>query len=375
MLSISRILLLDDDANAHEFVKDILQQLTTVECHIVSYYEYDTAMQALEHEKFDLCIIDYILHDVHDRTGVDFINMSVKRNPYLPCVLFTGTGNNIIELEGMQVGAVDYIDKTKLNRHAFQRSIQYALRRARTMKELYVLYQQTHLTSQYRAEMMRLASHDIKNPLSSISLSLQILKGKSENLSKDDLLRHIERIESSTNRIKNITEDILDYDKLTAHEDFEPTNLTLLIQSVIRELTIQGELQNKSINYVPEENLPRIRAIPGQIREVLHNLISNSIKYTDKGGQISIEATLTLTSVTVSISDDGIGIDEIHLQNVFQPFFRVTSKNTEHIEGTGLGLYLVKQIVERHKGTIKVSSTPGSGSTFTFHIPAIDLNA
>lgn len=147
--------------------------------------------------------------------------------------------------------------------------------------------------------------------------------------------------------------------------------LIILIQSVIRELTLQGKLQEKSIIFSPDPDLPCIFAIPGQIREVIYNLISNAIKYTNEYGAITIQAQVATRMVKVSVIDDGIGIDNDQLDDLFKPFFRVKREDTEDIDGSGIGLYLVKQIIERHQGDVGATSTLDKGSTFHFSVPSI----
>lgn len=224
MISINRIIMLDDDTIMHQFVLDILTELDEFECELIAHHDFDVALDLLRTQEFDLCLVDYMFHDRKQRNGIDFIEEAINIDPYLPCILFTGSGNHITALQGIQVGAVDYIDKGNVSPRTFLRSVRYALKRSSTLKELYSLYQQTNLVSQYREEMMRLASHDIKNPLATIIMSADILKLKPD-ITKDDITRHMQRIESAAWRIKSITEDILSVEKLGLNEDFESSDI------------------------------------------------------------------------------------------------------------------------------------------------------
>lgn len=368
MLPINRIMLLDDDLKIHQFVSDILKTIQTDTYELIAYQDYDAALACLNAEQFDLCLVDYIFHDKSNRTGIDFISEAVNLYPYLPCILFTGSGSQVTELQGIQVGAVDYIDKGNIKPQTFVRAVRYALKRARTMQELYSLYQQTLITSQFRSEMMRLASHDIKNPLSIIFLSLDLMKRHDDLKMQPVFAKHMERIHSAATRIQMIADEVLTLEDLNTN-DFEPTDITILIQSVIRELTIQDQLEVKQLEYKPRKDLPNVLAVPGQIREVLHNLISNAIKYTPDHGYIEINTENKNNTVQVSVIDNGYGIETNELGNLFQPFYRVVTEQTRDIDGSGLGLYLVKQIIERHSGKIHVVSDIGNGSTFSFILP------
>lgn len=370
MLSIKKIMLLDDDLEIHQFVSDVLHSFPEQTYELVSYHEYDLALAQLEDNAFDLCLVDYIFHDSTDRTGIDFIREAVARYPYLPCILFTGSGSQITELQGIEVGAVDYIDKGNTRPQTFIRAVRYALKRASTLKELYALYQQTLITSQFRSEMMRLASHDLKTPLSTIMLSLDILMRQGELNANPVFSKHMERIQVAATRIQMIADEVLTLEELNM-DDFEPTDITMLIESVIRELTIQGELQSKQLIFAPKPHLPEVLAIPGQIREVLHNLVSNAIKYTSHDGLIKIQTETQSDVVSVAIIDNGYGIEAEEHVNLFKPFYRIITDETKDISGSGLGLYLVKQIIERHRGNVYFESVRGEGSTFRFLLPRV----
>lgn len=369
MLPIKTILLLNDNLDIENYIHAVLQAVQEQEWELVTYTDYDKALNDLDSNKFDLCLVGYDLDDSRNRTGLSFIEESVTQHPYLPYIVLTDNEQQVETLQKIRAGAVDYIDKKNIKPNRFKHSVRYALRRVETIKELSVLYQQALITNQLRAEMMQLASHDIKNPLSTIFVSLEILKQQPELNENEVFTKHIARLKHSATIIKTITEDILSSEQFTDSDNFRATNITTLIKSVLRELTIQDTLSNKQVEFIPTQTLPKVNAIPALIREVFYNILFNAIKYTPDGGRIKIKTELESAMVHVSVTDNGYGIPKQEQDKLFQPYSRVTTDETREIEGSGMGLYLVKQIIEHHNGRVFVDSQYGEGSTFGFALP------
>lgn len=369
MLPIKTILLLNDEIDLQDYIYTVLQSVQEQEWELVTYTDYDKALNDLDFDRFDLCLVGYDLGDAKNRTGISFIEESVSQHPYLPYIILIDDENQIDEIQKIRAGAVDYIEKRNLKPHVFRHSVHYALRRVETIKELTVLYQQSLFTNQLRGEMMQLASHDIKNPLTTIFMSLDILNRQADLKENEVFSKHITRLQSAASTIKTITEDVLSLELFTDDKNFRETNITALIKSVIREILIQDTLGNKQLEYTPVPQLPQVMAIPGLLREVLYNLMFNAIKYTPSGGRIKIKTQQDSDVVRVLVTDNGYGIPKHEQDKLFQPYSRVITHETREIEGSGMGLYLVKQIIEHHNGTVYVDSNYGKGSTFGFALP------
>jgi signal transduction histidine kinase len=114
---------------------------------------------------------------------------------------------------------------------------------------------------------------------------------------------------------------------------------------------------------------PTIHGDEMRLRQVLDNLLSNAIKYSPRGGNITVHGMYDDQTVSVSVSDEGVGLAPDEQDRIFERFYRVESTLSRSTQGTGLGLYLARAIVEAHGGTIRVQSEPGKGSTFTFTLP------
>lgn len=235
------------------------------------------------------------------------------------------------------------------------------------------LEQSNHELQQFAA----VASHDLKEPLRKIQMFSNIIVER--NLSDDEQLNsYIQKIGASCERMTRLINDLLMYSRLSKEDTFEHVNLAKVVNEVLSDLELTIAEKNAKITV---ENLPVINAVPGQMRQIFQNIISNSLKFTtpDIKPAISISAE-TVTSYQsgsdlldkgpyckISISDNGIGFDEAFLDKIFVIFQRLTTK--EKHEGTGIGLAIAKKIVDKHKGTITASSKQNEGATFVIVLP------
>ncbi|MBP2029269.1 signal transduction histidine kinase [Methanohalophilus levihalophilus] len=143
----------------------------------------------------------------------------------------------------------------------------------------------------------------------------------------------------------------------------------------VKELTDPDIVMGKKkVEILIDENLPQIYADETKTKQILYNLLSNAIKFTGENGIIKIAAHKSDNNAVISISDNGIGIPEEKLEEIFLPFRQLQEYRNRTYSGIGLGLTLVKEMVELQGGTIKVDSKPGKGSTFTFTIPIVPAN-
>ncbi|ASZ13372.1 response regulator [Chitinophaga pendula] len=226
------------------------------------------------------------------------------------------------------------------------------------------------------------ASHDLKEPLRKIQLFGAILRDK--HLVQDpDALQYMDRIVSSSERMTRLISDLLNFSRLSAHHDFERTDLNLIITDILADLELS--IHDATAEVIVDQ-LPHIDAVPGQIRQAFQNIISNALKFRRPGVKpvIHISATLIAEKAIDSlpacdgrycrilIADNGIGFNEKYLSKIFTLFQRLHSK--EEYEGTGIGLAIAKKVVEKHQGLITASSREHEGATFVIVLPVSQEN-
>jgi signal transduction histidine kinase/PAS domain-containing protein len=237
------------------------------------------------------------------------------------------------------------------------------------LKELEVLYRSVSKLEALKTDMIRIASHDLRAPLTVI---LNYAKMIGERLTATGDLEGVDYVGGileSAERMRRMTSDILSLERIEEFAEnavLAPVDLRVLVETVFgdHQTSANQKLQQLLLEVNTEQ--ATVNADVVQIREAMANLISNAIKYTPERGAVRVSLSTDGDRAIFTVRDTGIGIPEHAQVRLFQPFYRVRSAQSATVEGTGLGLNLVKNIIERHGGELIFSSTYGEGSTFGF---------
>ncbi|HZY42915.1 MAG TPA: ATP-binding protein, partial [Anaerolineae bacterium] len=230
----------------------------------------------------------------------------------------------------------------------------------------------THLKQldQFRTQMIQMASHDLRNPLSVAMGYLELL---SNDLTPLTPLRRqvLAGLEHALTRMQSLITDLLDMERIEAGADRrrEAVSIERLTTDVIDELREQAAAKHQHLDVSIAPALPSVTGDPVGLKQALVNLIGNAIKYTPDRGQIWVRVHSIDQQLVFEVQDTGYGISKAAQTKLFQRFFRARTRGTEHIDGTGLGLSLVKAVIEQHGGRISVESEEGKGSTFRVELP------
>jgi len=222
-----------------------------------------------------------------------------------------------------------------------------------------------------KMDLVSALAHDIKNPLGVIMNYAEILKdqlaGRGEDRGRVEIL---DRVQENAERIVNLVTGFLEASKAEAGKleiAQGPVSVNQLLDMVARHQESDLAKKRLSLEMNLDESLPELLGDKPQLERVFWNLFGNAIKFTPAGGRITVTSSRDDGHIFVSIRDSGIGIPRDELPLLFSQFKRL--KGSAKIEGTGLGLFIVKTIVEAHKGTVQVESLDGQGSTFTVRVP------
>lgn len=241
--------------------------------------------------------------------------------------------------------------------------------------ELQDLYVEISKLEQLKTDMIRIAAHDLRNPLSVVFSYIGLLRKTVWDQLTEKQQKYIASIDNAARQMKSITTDFLSLDRIeeTALGKLQgqKINLVDLVQSVFVDFCAQSEHKNQTFRFSSPETPIPVQGYRAELRQSVANLVGNAIKYTPAGGTIDVILQQQNAIARFEVIDSGYGIPEAQQDKLFQPFFRVQSEETESIEGTGLGLYLVSKIVERHGGQVIFCSKPGNGSTFGFELPLL----
>ena len=217
-----------------------------------------------------------------------------------------------------------------------------------------------------------MAAHDLRNPLGHISTVADILLEDLDGKITEQQRELLEITRSSSQFMLDLVNDLLDIAKIESgklHLNLQETDLAALVSQNVALNRALADKKNITLVLDVPDDLPPLTVDPGKMEQVLNNLISNAIKYSYPGTTVSIRLTRQGDSVLLSVADEGQGIPADELGKLFQPFERTSVTTTAGEKSTGLGLVIVKRIVEGHHGKIWVESTVGKGTTFFVSLP------
>jgi signal transduction histidine kinase/CheY-like chemotaxis protein len=221
-------------------------------------------------------------------------------------------------------------------------------------------------------DFVRMVSHELRAPLAAIKQQhAVILDGLAGDLS-DKQRELLSRAHAKIQGLLDLINDLLDLAKMEAgHGQLEQVPLPLgeILQEIVELLRAKAEEQKVSLKLELTGDLPLIRADRRSMEEVFTNLVANAINYSPDGGDVTVAAKSHGDYVEVRVADRGIGIEAEEIPKIFDKFYRVKSPQTRQVIGTGLGLSLVKGLIEAHRGTVEVESQVGAGSTFRVLLP------
>lgn len=250
------------------------------------------------------------------------------------------------------------------------------LRRQDTEEVDYViaLYDVTSIKdlNRLKTHMIRMASHDLKNPLALLVGYLDMIYDDvSRNVLPD--LAYIESLYRAVTRMETLIASLLETERAEQDSPMKrvPINPYDLIQYVLDDMLPLTEQHGHKVIKNIQPNLHPIKGDVVQLRETLNNLFSNAIKYTQDGGTLTLNVYAQDERLYFSVADTGYGIPADQQAQIFQPYFRARQAATENIEGSGIGLSLVKEVVGRHGGNVWFNSQEGVGSTFGFWLPML----
>ncbi|BFM40335.1 response regulator [Synechocystis sp. LKSZ1] len=368
-----KVLIVDDSPDNLQMLMEILKTDYAV---VVATTGEKALQLARKIPPPDLIILDVIMpgmdgYEVCTQLKQDFQTQAI------PVIFVTALGEAGHESKGFELGAVDYIIKP------FSPPVVKArLKSHLTMQQLYNELQQTnqelsratHLKDEFLANM----SHELRTPLNAILGMTEGLQEGIFGLINEKQLKALRTVESSANHLLSLINDILDVAKIEAGKitlDYGSTSIESLCQSALTFIKQPALKKNIQLQTDIPSDLSDIWADEIRLRQVLLNLLTNAVKFTPEGGTVTLALSVLPPEknepayLRFAITDTGIGIAPENMVKLFKPFVQIDSALNRQYNGTGLGLALVKQIVELHGGHVGLVSELGAGSCFTVDLP------
>jgi two-component system phosphate regulon sensor histidine kinase PhoR len=225
---------------------------------------------------------------------------------------------------------------------------------------------------QMKSEFVSTVSHDLRSPLTSIKGFADLLPVVGSL--NEQQTYFLQKIRNGVETVTEMVSDLLDLGRIEAEVrmEMETCDVNAIIEKAVAGQVNHAELKMQALQMHTEPDMPPVLGNPLRLGQAISNLVSNSIKYTPEGGHISVSSTREDGQIFVRVEDDGIGIAQEDVGHVFDKFYRVDRPETAGIVGSGLGLSIVRTIIEKHRGRIWVDSELGAGTTFTIVLPPAD---
>ncbi len=277
-------------------------------------------------------------------------------------------------VDGVRRTGDSLTQELELSRGPFGDANIYLLVRVARLGARYILLLAEDRTESYRLEEVRRdfvanISHELKTPIGAVSLLAEALHAASNEPAQ--VRKFAKRLTKESERLARITQEIIELSRLQAADAISKPEL-VDIDHVIALAVDQNRVVADSGNVTIATGGDKHAEVYGDeplLAVAVHNLIANAIQYSPTGSRVGVGVSNSDGVVEISVTDQGIGIPEEELDRVFERFFRVDQARSRHTGGSGLGLSIVKHVVQNHGGDIRVWSQPGNGSTFTIRLP------
>ncbi len=341
------------------------------------------ALKMLEKSIPSLILLDIMMPDMD---GFELCQ-KIKENENtkeIPIIFLTAKTDLNDIIKGFDYGAVDYITKpfsptemkvrvvNHLNLYHAKNDLKETNQKLLLSQEaLKTANQQLEQTNKEKDKFFSIIAHDLKSPFTGILGLSEMLRDDAPELDTESIIKYAGLIHSSTQQTFELLKNLLEWARMQQGRipfDPKPFSLNNLIKAEIKGLMNVANQKNIELIDALSENII-LTADENMIRTVLRNLIANALKFTPRKGKILIDAKVENGQTEISVADTGVGMTPETIEKLFKIETSFTKKGTENETGTGLGLMLCKEFIEKHAGKIRVESEVGKGSTFFVLMP------
>ena len=369
-----RVLIVDDDVDFAESLCDILEPQGYVLATARTPAEARERLKAFDAK---VALVDIQLRGA---SGTRLIAQLKEERPGLTFIMMTAYADVSSAIEALRSGAHDYILKQidprgpvlALERCFEKLQLQYDYKAA--YEELLIAKTAAEAASKAKSHFLATMSHELRTPLNAIIGFSEFLMD--ETIRPTDpakVTSYLKAIHESGHHLLAVINDILDHSKAEAGRlevSEEDVNIEEAVAAAMRVVSPRARSGGLEVVTTLSPGLPLLRGDSRLLRQILLNLLSNAIKFTPSGGKVEVVAAEENGGIDLRVCDTGIGMSADDIPKAFEPFRQIDNRFIRKYEGTGLGLSLVKAMVEAHAGTIAIESAPGAGTTVMIRFPA-----
>ncbi|HEX2920651.1 MAG TPA: hybrid sensor histidine kinase/response regulator [Bacteroidales bacterium] len=376
-MAVLKVLVIDDEPGIRSGVSRILNNFHVTYPFMDEDYTFNVTEAAtgeegvttLERELPDILLLDNKLPGMQ---GVDVLEFIRKRNYDIVVAMITSYASLDVAIKATRDGAIDFIPKP-FTPQELKSSIENITKQQYLKRITHKMQQEG---KKIRYQFLSVLSHELKAPLNAIEGYLRMMQEKQAGELVDDYATPIERSLQRVQGMRNLIMDLLDFTKIRLErkdEKIQEVSLKEVASGAI--ITVQPYAIQMDVTVkLKVSSDVCIMADPSDMEIVFNNLLSNAVKYNKVGGSAEISIDDADGDALITVSDTGIGITSTDTENLFTEFVRIKNEKTRNISGSGLGLSIVKKVIELYHGTIDVESTPDVGSTFTVRLPKKAVN-
>jgi signal transduction histidine kinase len=334
----------------------------------------DGALEALASASFDCLLLDYQLPGSNGLETLAAIRATGNR---VPVVALTGQGDEELAVSLMKAGAADYLTKSGLAPERLERSLRYAIALHRSEEERLLLLireqqarEEAQAANRAKDDFLATLSHELRTPLNAMLGWTALLA--SGHLDEATTKRALEIIDRNTRVQAQLIEDLLDISRIITGKlrlEFGAVDMSVILEGAMESVRHTAEAGEVAID-ASVAGEASLLCDAARMQQVIWNLLSNAIKFTPAGGRVSVHAGVLGGRLIVTVTDTGAGITPDFLPYVFERFRQQDSATTREQGGLGLGLSIVRHVVEGHGGTVSATSEgAGKGATFVVDMP------
>ena len=364
MLHDTHVLTVDDSATIRMYLRVLLTRHGAIVAEAANGAEAINRVRS--GDRFGLILLDLLLPDAD---GIELLHEIRTIDQTTPIVMLTGMGGVKSATRAVHEGADGYLEKQELAVGADHTQFFYALEQAIERRAGLVAQNQLQ---RFKTDFYSMITHDLRNPAGAVQTALTLLLADSQ----DPLSKRQHGLAGlalqSIGHLNELLNEYLDFAKIDAgylRINAEENDLCPLVESAARLAMLQGQARGQTLT-VTLPTCPVHAWVDGErIKQVIENLLSNAIKYTPEGGAIQVRLRTEEGNAIVEVADNGPGIPAEQMQELFGKSQRSANGSVRTIGGAGLGLFIVKEIVEAHNGAVSVVGGAQSGATFIVSIP------
>jgi signal transduction histidine kinase len=376
MDTVLKLLIVDDDDVDRLAVRRALTS-AGVRTEITEMAEPADALAHLTESACDCILLDYQLPGAD---GLQVLRSIRAAGIRTPVIVLTGQGDEETAVELMKAGAADYIGKGQLTPERLSRSLRHALALFRSEEARRQLLarekaarEDAQAANHAKDEFLATLSHELRTPLNAILGWVRLMS--SGNLDAGTTKRALEIIERNTRLQAQLIEDLLDVSRIISGKlrlDLRPASLATVVEASIESVRPTADARRIRLSFQSTAEEDTVLVDHARMQQVVWNLLSNAIKFTPEGGSVTIEAEASASTLTLRVRDTGAGISAEFLPFVFDRFRQEDAATTRTHGGLGLGLSIVRHLVELHGGEVSAESEgEGRGATFIVALPLV----